>query len=493
MPGPAADHLDLGHPTDRDPRSSVSTRIWAAAALMSAAALLVYVATTPIIDVDVFWHVLVGDAVLGGTPLDQAGQGWTLAPGPDTWVSSQWLAEIALSLAHSWLGWTGITLWKTITTALTLTVLAWAVFRDGRPRAASVVAFVLVGAEVAIFAQERSQQVSFAVMPVLGVVLLRALRTGMLPRWWLLLPLVALWANVHGGWVMTVVVLLLAAAGRAVDHGAADLAARRALGLALLSLLAGMITPLGPSNVMSVWSIGNAAGSVAEWAPTSPTAPVALPLTLLAGLVVLAWGRGRGRPPRSEVLVLLVLWGLSLTAFRNVVVVALVVSPMAVVALDRWWSRRPVELAPLDSRERRAAGVVVVVTVASAVALTLATAPLPRAVPVDLFAHVADMPGPVRLVADAPAGGMALAFAGGPGHVQVGLDGRSERFGRAYISEYRAMLRGEPGWQRTFASLRPDIALLREEDPLTGLIQRELGWRVVAQDAGAVLLEPPSG
>lgn len=493
MPGPVLGHGDprLEAGTHRQPTSPV--RLWAAAALVWAVALLILVATTPIIDVDVYWHVLVGDAVLGGAPLDQAATGWTLAPGPDTWVSSQWLAEVALALTHSWLGWTGVTLWKTLTTALVLAVLAWSVFRDGRPRAASVVTFGLVGAEVAIFAQERSQQLSFAVMPVLGVVLVRALATGRLPRWWLLLPLVALWANVHGGWVMTVVVLGLAAAGRVVDHGVADRPARAALGLALLSLLAGMLTPLGPSTVMSVWSIGNAAGGVAEWAPTRPTAPVAWPLTLLAVLLVLAWARARTRPPRSEVLVVLVLLGLSLVAFRNVVVVALVLSSLAVVTLDRWWSPDPEALAPLDARDHRAAWVLGIVAVVTAVALTVATAPLPRSAPLALFARIADMPAPVRLIADAQDGGMALAFAGGPGHVLVGLDGRSERFGRAYISEYRAMLRGEPGWQRTFTTLRPEVALLRVDDALTGLLQRELGWRIVAQDGGAVLLEPPSG
>ena len=465
---------------------------WGVAAFIVAACVVLYAAGGPIIDVDVYWHVLVGDAVRAGVPLDQAGAGWTLAPGPDTWVSSQWLAEVGLSWLHSAFGWTGMVLWRTASTAAIVAVLAWAMLRDRRPRAANVIPFALAAVTVAFFAQERSQQVTFAVMPLLGVLLVRGLREGQVPRWWLLLPLVALWANVHGGWVMGPAVLALVAAGRVLDHGPRDRPARRAAGLAALALLAGALTPLGPANIVTTWTIGRSVGAIAEWAPTAPSAPLAWALDALALLVLLAWAFGRGRPPRSEVLVVLALLAFSLTAFRNVIVVSLVLAPIAAVALDRWWPGP--EATPVVGRgwwRGALAGSAAVLAVALGIAAT--TPALPGTVPTGLLARIAAEPGQVRLVTDSRFGGMALALAGGPGHVVVGLDGRAERFGPDYIREYRAMIDGKPGWERTFAAQRPTLVMLLRTDPLGGLLQRELGWRIVAGDDEAVLLEPPSG
>lgn len=488
---PPGSERDLEPLADQPAAATAAIPWWGVVAFVVAACVVLYVAGGPIIDVDVYWHILVGDAVLAGVPLDQAAAGWTLAPGPDTWVSSQWLAEVGLSWLHSTFGWTGMVLWRTVSTAVIVAVLAWATMRDRRPRAANVVPFALAAVTVTLFAQERSQQVTFAVMPLLGVLLVRGLREGHLPRWWLLLPLVALWANVHGGWVMAPVVLALVAVGRVLDHGLRDRPARMAAGLGALALLAGALTPLGPGNLVTTWTIGRSVGALAEWAPTAPSSPLVWALDALALLVLLAWTFGRGRPPRSEVLAVLALLAFSLTAFRNVTVVALLLAPLAVVALDRWW--RGADATPVMARGWwRAALIGSAAVLAAALGVAATTPALPPGVPSELFARVAAEPGQVRLVTDSRFGGMALALAGGPDHVKVGLDGRAERFGLDYNREYRAMIDGQPGWERTFAAQHPTLGLLLRTDPLTGLLQRELGWRIVAEDDEAVLLEAPS-
>ena len=76
MPGPVLGHGDsrLEAGTHRPPISSV--RVWAAAALVGAVALLTYVATTPFIDVD----VLLADSVNeDGTHFDAEIPEFTLA------------------------------------------------------------------------------------------------------------------------------------------------------------------------------------------------------------------------------------------------------------------------------------------------------------------------------------------------------------------------------------------------------------------------------
>ena len=55
-------------------------------------------AVGPIRDIDLYWHLLVGQDILAGTSVVSAGHGWSFAPVPDTWVSTQWLAEIVFAL-----------------------------------------------------------------------------------------------------------------------------------------------------------------------------------------------------------------------------------------------------------------------------------------------------------------------------------------------------------------------------------------------------------
>lgn len=73
--------------------------------------------------------------------------------------------------------------------------------------------------------------------------------------------------------------------------------------------------------------------------------------------------------------------------------------------------------------------------------------------------------------------------------VQVGIDGRADRYGAAYIDEYLAMQRGKPGWEATVARLNPNVALLADEDALVPLLQSQ-GWQVIGREAEYVLLTP---
>ena len=61
-----------------------------------------------------------------------------------------------------------------------------------------------------------------------------------MPRWWLALPLVVLWANLHGGWILAPATLALVALGRLLDHGIRDRLARRAALLRSASMSHGL-------------------------------------------------------------------------------------------------------------------------------------------------------------------------------------------------------------------------------------------------------------
>ena len=63
--------------------------------------------TVSIRDEDVYWHVLVGQAIADGQSLRSIGSSWSLAP-DSGWVSTQWLAELWLAGLQSMGGWSAV-------------------------------------------------------------------------------------------------------------------------------------------------------------------------------------------------------------------------------------------------------------------------------------------------------------------------------------------------------------------------------------------------
>ena len=84
--------------------------------------------------------LLVGQEILHGTPVAEAGRGWSFAPVPDTWVSTQWLSEVLFARLNDVGGLAAFPVFRTVTAGLSRLVLA-GVTLGRRPVRAGVWAF----------------------------------------------------------------------------------------------------------------------------------------------------------------------------------------------------------------------------------------------------------------------------------------------------------------------------------------------------------------
>ena len=461
---------------------------WPVLAATATAVVLLVVAAQPLLDVDLYWHLLVGEDILGGVPVREAGRGWSFAPVPDTWVSTQWLSEVLLTLWYRVLGWNGLLLWRLLSTAAVLAGLWWATTRAPRPVRSAWAPYTIAALLLVAAAQERSQQVTYVLAPLLGLVLVRALRDGRLPRWWVVVPVVVVWANLHGGWVLAAITLGLAALGRVVDHGVRDRSARSAALLAVLAYACGALTPLGWSNLWSPLTFSRAAASIVEWQRVTPFHPFMVPMLVLLVVLVALWARGPVRPPRSELVVVALLVLLAMVAWRNVTPVTLMLAPMLAFRIGDSLTGPDRPVTPLLGR---AAVGIVAAGAAVAVVAALTTPPLPDDLPVRLVDRIASLPGDQRVVNDYNKAGAVLWF-GGPPRVRVAIDGRTDRHGGTYIAEYADMVAMRPGWQDLFDRLDPTAVMLPEDAPLVAGLVAERSWREVDRQGGEVLLLPPA-
>jgi hypothetical protein len=441
-------------------------------------------------DIDLWWHVKLGNEMLRRHTVYGVGTDWSFAPIHTHWVSSEWLGEVVLAGTHDVAGWSGIS-WLRVLLAAWLFYRLYKLIVPGRALLPATIAFTVTVGWVGLTVQERPQLVSFLLLTWLAGHVREMLRGSAGPRVWVVAVLTVLWANVHGLWVLEPAVLVLVAAGRLADGGRAALpAVRRPLLLATVAVLAGCVTPLGPRGLLLPFVLKGSTHAISEWAPTVVSHPPAYGLIALTVPVLVAWGRAGTRVPRSEVLYVLALLGFSTIAYRSLSPALILLSP---VYADRMSAAWPRAVTPPRRLERVLLGSVGALTALACIAVPVARLttedPLPRSeMALTIANRLAAEPGEHHVLNSYNVSGVLLAF-GGP-RTTVAIDGRAERYGGAYVDRYLGALYLTGDWERLLRELRPTHAVLDTDSNLAReLVKR--GWRVVIpDDNGYQLLEP---
>ena len=416
------------------------------------AALIVglFVAFTPGLfnDGDTFLHIAAGARMLDlGHVLTTDPFSYTFGGKP--WQTHEWLAEVIMALAFRAGGWAGVALLFGVAVGSAIALLV----RHVQKLAQGPIGLAVAALPFACLAPSLLARPHILVLPLMELFvaeLVFARREGRQPRALPLALMMAVWCNMHGSFVIGLV--LAAAFGlENVIRKRDDLiaAARPWALLGALLLAAVVIGPHGIDNLtfplkLTGFSSLNAIG---EWAPMNIAENSMFALTLGAGLFALLW-RGR-RLDALPLLVVLALIDMSFSHVRHVVLFA-VIAPLMVAdafATETTPAPRPAPLAAL------AASLAIV-----AVARMLAPLSEPKSpcAPVAALAHV-----PASLQAkpvfNAYAFGAYLTWRG----VKPYVDSRAEVYGDDFL--------------KAFSRLEQDPALLMKE-----LEARSVAWTLEA-------------
>ncbi|MGA8867663.1 MAG: hypothetical protein WB510_11875 [Candidatus Sulfotelmatobacter sp.] len=491
-------------------------------------------------DAGIGWHIRTGQQILSTHTIPRVDSFSSIMKGKP-WFAWEWLYDVLVGWLERVAGLNGVVLFTAVIIAA---VFAWT-FRLLVQRGTNVLialGLVLLAASASmIHFLARPHVLSWLLTLVWFWILdsseARCFRGASKERGerslWLLPPLMLLWANVHGGFLIGFVLLgvyLVSASWTWARLGEDQLdlllrrlrTSRRVLELAVVSALAAAATFVNPygwklhAHIYQYLSNRFLMNHIEEF--QSPNfhgaAEKCFAVLLLIALVALA---ARGRELRvSEGLVLLFAVYTGLYASRNLPVsslfLVLVIGPplsRVIEAVPRqggaWagWRRLCARVAAFSTRIARVETSLcghLWPLVAIALACGIAANGGRLGAKALMNARFGEKRFPVQAVDHLEADGdstpvLAPDYWGGyliyrlyP-RVLVAVDDRHDLYGEGLLKSYLKSMRAEPGWEEFLEEHEIQRVLVPRGSRLDNLLREKEGWRITYTDQGAVLFE----
>jgi len=457
-------------------------------------------------DGDTGYHIRTGDLILNTHHVPAADPFSFSKPG-QPWFAHEWLAEVVFAALVRWAGLKALVLFVGALLALYNTIL----LRDSVRRGAnSVLAIALV------LAGSNAASIHFHARPHVFTLLLLTISAALIARdrerptrWiWALVPLTAVWANLHGGFVILLALLGLVVAGSVVEMllgqpGARAMAVRYA-GLLAGCAAASALNPRGIRlhlHIVELLQVAWYKTHISEYqSPAFHFEQMTFFMAVLFLGLACVWPLLAKRRVTEPLWILFFAYE-SLVSARNIPLFLVIALPVVAMELTTVWRRWAAasspkstiavldDLAAQTSGRIRPVGVWTPLFVAGILLFTPTnrwpTDFSPETFPLAmLHKHADELAGSRVFTADQWAD--YLIYANFPKQ-RVFIDGRSDFYGEEIGKAYLAMWQAEPDWRVRLNRYRFNRVLCPPDVPLAAVLRESPEWRIVDQDREAVL------
>ena len=464
---PTVDRVRLG------PRLST---VWVAAGVLVPVGAL---AVAPLGAIDLAYQLRLGAGILGGRGIPRVDT-FTFTARGVPWLDQQWLAQLLLDLVFRLGGWLGLALSRSALAGLVLALLYLAC----RARGAEVrpAAWLTLGSGLVLLGGFQLRPQLSGLVCFAAALWLLADRRAHPRRIWLLLPIVAFWANLHGSFFLAPLLILLVLLE---DLANREPEIRRLVLLGAASIVASLANPFGLrvwSYVVEISTDPRIRSSVVEWQPPTLGTFTGAAFFLSVAAVVVLISTGDERPSWTSLVWLGLFFLIGLSSLRGVFWWALA-APVTVAGERTALGRAAARHDPTG-----AANLAIILALAAAV--TIATArwlpygsanppsELLSDAPLGLTSALRAELRPGERVFNAQAWGSWLEYAL-PGH-PVAADSRIELFPGSVWDAYDDVSSGREGWQEILDRWHVRVLALYagQQGELIARLQRDVGWIV---------------
>ncbi len=434
-----------------------------------------------LIDPDTLWQVTVGQWIIDHRAVPETDVfSFTMRGQP--WISTQWLSQVVFAKSHALFGWSGPVVISAAAIAATFALFTRFLNRH-LSESTTLVFFAAALVLTVGHLLARPHVLAMPVMVAWTIGLVAAADRREAPSLWLL-PLMALWSNLHGGFVFGLVLIAPIALDAVVS---AKANARRALVLrwaafGIAALIAACVNPYGWNALLAaqkILSLGGALPLIMEWRPADFGSLGPLEICLLLGLGLALW-RGIRLPPLRIVLLLGFLH-MALSQARAGEILALL-APLVLAA------PLAAQIGGSEVLHSRTAaplrGVLFAFVAVLVMAGTVAYAavhrfePHPHSAPVAAVAELKKL-NVERVFNDYDFGGYLIASGVAPF-----IDGRTELYGEKFFVDHNAAsgLMEPENLFRLLEQYKIEATLMRTQSAATKLLDHIDGWQKIYAD-----------
>jgi hypothetical protein len=455
-------------------------------------------------DGDTGYHIRAGELIVQ-TRQVPAEDPFSFHQPPLPWTAHEWLSEIVMATVFKIAGLTGVVIFFAVLLALT----HWLLYQSLRSGSRDIVLCVIV----TLLATASSSSHWLARPHVFSLLLTviwchcldgfqyRGKSTlGYLP------VLMLLWVNLHGGFMIGLILLAIYCGGNALcaigggSGSRAHIGKAKQLALVFVATLAACaINPYGPEILWFPFRLTSdrfIMDRVTEF--LSPNFHDVLPFKYMLLATIGALALSRAALNLIQVALLLLLSYMALYSARHVSLFAIVVAPILLRSLEslvrgfpdryfRVYQARVRNLLAIEdnghSRLWPCAGVMLIVGLG--LAGTLKYEFSESRFPVAALAFLKQEPLAGNMFNNDEFGDY-LIFAAWPAY-RVFMDGRSDMYGEKYGSDYLRAANAQRGWKEVLEKYSVTWVLFDTQSPLTAALQEQKDWHPIYSDRTATL------
>ena len=458
-----------------------------------------------VLDGDTGWHIRTGEYILAAGTVPQTDL-FSYSKPEASWFAWEWLTDVLYALLHSRYGLSGVAAISGIAICASATVLLRHMLSLGSNSfVALTLAMFFIGAG----------SIHFHARPHVFTLLFLAIFTSVVVRdrliqsnWlWALIPFVALWTNMHGGFLAAIAYAGLVTAGTVVQcfferERNWRVPARYAL-LTAGCIAASLLNPYGirlHQHIREYLQSDFIHNLIQEFKSPQFRSESALQYELVLVSGLLFAGLLLSRRCFPEAFVVIYFAHMSLMSARHVPLYAIVAGPIVAVELTRLWAEW------VGARSRKSfAGLIDQIAIdfgagfsrftiwspAGLVAILLLTptqkwpTDFEHNFPTKMVAKYGDQIANSR-VFSTDQWGDYLIYRLYP-RQRVFVDGRSDFYGEKLGKDYLALMNPDYRWASILDRYGFNLILIPVNWPLSSVLKLSPNWRVVADDGYAVM------
>jgi hypothetical protein len=426
-------------------------------------------------------------------------------------IPHEWLAQVILSIFYDMLGVGGVVFF----TALIVTSTWAIIYYDALRRSESLLtALLFTGLGISaslIHILPRPHLFSY-IFTVLWILVLEQIRKDRPQHWWILPILMLAWVNLHGMFVLGIVIWAIYLVGDLFENPSkawfTSATTKSMLMGGILALLATLISPTGIKIWEAIASLGGNAyikSRIPEYQSANFQIAETWPFILILLLCIMSFSRSAYKTSWTHAFLVTAFAGVALYSSRMLPLFAIVAVPITARAFSAW-IKQDFPKSPVWTTESNIAtinhssnGLIWVIAVVLAVSVLFRSN-----IPIDTGNqgnNFSDKFFPVQAVTwleSNPQSGHVFNEFDWGGYMllklwpayQIFMDGHTHIYGEKLTREYEQVITVGSNWETVFDKYQITWAIVRTDSAIVNALE-SMGWKTLYQDPTAVILSKP--